>query len=310
MKNVIRNDTKANAKGKWRAILKQHGLSDKELSGQHGPCPICAGKDRFRYTDYQDNGDYFCSGCGPGTGFDLLMHKLDCDFAFAAKEVDKLLGTDIEQVFKPKIDYDKRRRDLNAVWAGATDDLILAEYLMKRHIDAATVWLDDLRGHPSMFMAKSSDRHRGILALVRNKEGVPISVHRTYIDSDPKQRKMMPPIEKITGAAIRLGITGSHLIIGEGIETTLSGMLRYNCEYGYACISALGMETVILPEKVNEVTILADNDHSFTGQKAAFTLARRLDNDGLRVTVAMPLTAGKDFNDLGEHAYIQDWSNA
>jgi putative DNA primase/helicase len=87
-------------------------------------------------------------------------------------------------------------------------------------------------------------------------------------------------------------------VVGEGIETTLSGMQYYNVAEGYACISAHGMETVILPPRVSTVFILSDNDRSFTGQRAAFTLARHADSKGKRVIVSMSTAKGDDFNDV------------
>jgi len=309
MKNDIKNDTRASAVGKWRAILTHFGFTEKELSGKHGPCPLCEGSDRFRYTDYKDGGEYFCSGCGPGSGFDLLMGKMNWDFAHSAQEVDKLLGTDIEQVFKPRVDTEKRRRDMNAVWRNATDETIVPEWLKYRGIEGWNRGYADLRGHPSMFMAASSDRHRAMLALVRNKDGAPIAIHRTYIDA--KQRKVMPPIETIKGAGIRLGeylVERKTVVIGEGIETVLSGM-DYFLQPGIATISAAGMEEIIVPEHYENIIILADNDLSFTGQKAAFTLARRLDNKKKTVRVVMPSKVDTDFNDNPKTRSYISWDN-
>lgn len=289
--------TKDAAHGKWRGILKQVGFTDKELSGAHGPCPMCEGKDRFRFTDYKSGGEYFCSGCGAGGGFELVMGKLGCDFRYAAREIDKILGTDIPKSCAPKVDHEKRRRDLNALWRGTSKDTgLLLPYLKSRGLESVSPnLLNDIRFHPRMFMSGSNQRHAGMVALVRDKQGMPASIHRTYFD--PKCRKMMPPTQKLSGCAIRLGVPcHDELVIGEGIETTLTGCMKYNAP-GYAAISADMMAKVQIPATVKEVIILADNDWSFTGQKAAFTLARRLDNDGLSVTVYMPATQGLDFND-------------
>ena len=60
------------AQGRWQGILAELGLSDY-LSGKHGPCPICGGKDRFRWDNKGGNGTYFCNQCGAGDGFKLLQ---------------------------------------------------------------------------------------------------------------------------------------------------------------------------------------------------------------------------------------------
>lgn len=304
-------NTRVSAHRKWLGILIALGFTESELSGNHGPCPLCEGKDRFRYTDYQGNGDYFCSGCGPGSGFDLLMGKRGWDFARAAQEVDKVLGTHIEQVFQPRVDFQKRRKALNGLWGHATDKGLVGKYLDSRGISLHhKLPLKDLRGHPQMFMANSNERHRVMLALIRNSKGEPISIHRTYIDSG--LRKIMPPLETIKGCAIRLGTTSPNkeLIVGEGIETVLSGIEEFGGA-GYACISAGNMEEVILPVSVKRVIILADNDKSFTGQKSAFVLARKLDARSRGVNVVMRPYAGMDWND--HHAIsaadFLSWSN-
>jgi len=306
----MNNDTRRNAVGKWRTILSHFGFTEKELSGKHGPCPMCEGTDRFRYTDYKNNGDYFCSSCGAGSGFDLLMKKFGMPFAEAAKEVDKILGNgDIEPVFNPEINVEKRRTSMNKVWRGADSQFILSEYLTARGIVMTPLaYIPDLRGHRALWNYEGGLRGPAMVALIRNKAGEPISIHRTYINLN--QRKIMPPTETIKGAAVRLGKTSPdfRLVIGEGIETTLSGMEHFGCP-GYAAISAYGMEEIIIPESITSVIILADNDRSFTGQKAAFTLARRMDREKRKVRVVMPTHAGMDFNDFEAFVVIAGWDN-
>ncbi len=302
----MNNDTRKNAVGKWRTILLRLGFTEKELSGKHGPCPICEGTDRFRYTDYKDNGDYFCSACGAGSGFDLIMKKNGWTFSYAAKEVDILLGQNIDPVFKPEINIEKRRANLNKVWQGAKAAELLGRYLDSRRITGTPLaYLPDLRGHAALFHP-DGERYGGaeaMVALIRNRGGVPISIHRTYIGL--KQRKIMPPTETIKGAGIRLGTQeGDTLVIGEGIETTLSGMEHFGHYPGIATISAYGMEELMVPHQYVNLIILADNDASFTGQKAAFTLARRMDNNKRSVRVVMLAKSGADFNDRMPHECV------
>jgi putative DNA primase/helicase len=55
------------AKGRWRGILSELGVSREVLTGKHGPCPICqGGKDRFRWTDHNGSGAWICNVCGRG----------------------------------------------------------------------------------------------------------------------------------------------------------------------------------------------------------------------------------------------------
>lgn len=296
----MREKTKVRAQNKWRGILSQLGLTPKELSGKHTSCPSCGGVDRFRFTDYKGGGEYFCSSCGPGGGLDLLMKKFGWSFIDAAKEVDRILGDGVEETFQPKIDIEKRRRDLNMVWAEAKYFGLVQDYLSQRRIkDYGTGFKDltDLRGTNELYDTETGRYAPGMVALIRNKVGEPISIHRTYFD--PRAKKIMPPTEKITGGGIRLGWGGDDngtLVVGEGIETTVAGMSDYGCA-GLAAISAHGMEEIIIPKQFYKIIILADHDASFTGQKAALTLARKCDHEGRTTKVIMPADRGDDYLD-------------
>jgi len=69
------------AKGRWRDILVSlGGVPDHCLVDRHGPCPNCAGNDRFRFDDKAGDGTWFCNHCGGqqgngggGDGFLLIM---------------------------------------------------------------------------------------------------------------------------------------------------------------------------------------------------------------------------------------------
>lgn len=58
--------------GAWRGTLEGYGV--QLPSGRHhGPCPICGGKDRFRFDDKDGRGTWFCSHCDPMSGGGLLL---------------------------------------------------------------------------------------------------------------------------------------------------------------------------------------------------------------------------------------------
>jgi len=68
------------ARHRWREILPQLGIETRFLTNKHGPCPLCGGKDRFRFDDRHGDGDYFCNQCGPGVGLILVQKKNGWDF--------------------------------------------------------------------------------------------------------------------------------------------------------------------------------------------------------------------------------------
>src|SRR5215472_17402029 len=82
------------ARHRWREILPQLGIETRFLTNKHGPCPLCGGKDRFRFDDRHGDGDYFCNQCGPGAGIILVQKKNGWDFKTAADAIDKIIGAD------------------------------------------------------------------------------------------------------------------------------------------------------------------------------------------------------------------------
>lgn len=82
------------ARGKWRAILSSHRIDVPATAKQHGPCPTCGGKDRFRFDDEDGHGSWFCNQCTPqaGDGFTLVMNVRRCSFQMALELVSGVLG--------------------------------------------------------------------------------------------------------------------------------------------------------------------------------------------------------------------------
>ena len=58
--------------GQWRLVLSNYGCQ-LPGGGKHGPCPVCGGKDRFRFDDKNGRGTWFCSQCEPQSGGGLLL---------------------------------------------------------------------------------------------------------------------------------------------------------------------------------------------------------------------------------------------
>ena len=60
------------ATGKWDYIF--HSLGIEVGNGKHCPCPICGGKDRFRFDNQNGRGTYICNQCGSGDGLELIKN--------------------------------------------------------------------------------------------------------------------------------------------------------------------------------------------------------------------------------------------
>jgi P4 family phage/plasmid primase-like protien len=66
-------DVKTKAANQWLPILSSVGkIPDSCLTGLHGPCPKCGGKDRWRFTS-EETGSAICNKCGKfGDGIAVL----------------------------------------------------------------------------------------------------------------------------------------------------------------------------------------------------------------------------------------------
>jgi hypothetical protein len=87
------------------------------------------------------------------------------------------------------------------------------------------------------------------------------------------------------------------LIIGEGIETTLTALEATGLP-GCASLGTSGLRNLEWSEDVREVILLAENDENGANQKALAKVCPVLVEKGVKVRVASPPDGFKDFNDL------------
>ena len=134
--------------------------------------------------------------------------------------------------------------------------------------------------------------------VTRGSDDTPLAIHRTFLARngggkapvDP-QKMMLGPCR---GGAVRLGLPGDVLMVGEGIETCLAA-IRATGHPAWAALSTSGLRSLDLPDVVRDVIVLADGDDP--GEAAARGCAWRWKREGRRVRIARP-PQGMDFNDL------------
>lgn len=81
------------AYGRWKdLIFPAFGITVPGKKNQHGPCPICGGKDRFRCDDQQGKGTWFCNVCRAGDGFSLIEKARSMNYSEVLKEVGAVVG--------------------------------------------------------------------------------------------------------------------------------------------------------------------------------------------------------------------------
>jgi putative DNA primase/helicase len=143
-----------------------------------------------------------------------------------------------------------------------------------------------------------------LLARVEHQQHGLVAIHRTYLHSDSKRKAELASPKKLTrpvfegatkGAAIKLFEASERLAVTEGIETALAVHVATGWPV-WSCVSAVGLEHVLIPEAVLEVIICADHDRA--GKSAANILAGRLLSEGKRVRLATPPLEGMDWLDV------------
>jgi phage/plasmid primase-like uncharacterized protein len=338
------NDIRPHTSGRWLWLIEQLAPALSESVAKlprHVSCPVHGGNDGFRlYKNANDTGGGICNTCGAyPDGFALLSWVNGWTLPDTLNAVAVCLGLDngTSEVKPPakhqtsssnpanKPNQDKRKREaLRAAWAGLiplSDDRaeIARNYLVNRGLgDCLNQLPDDLFFHAGLSYwhdGKDYGLHPALVAVVRGKQGEPVTLHRTYLDASgqkanlPTVKKLMSPVlpGSSRGGAIRLFENGTELILAEGIETALALnlALKKPC---WACVSAGGLESVQLPNKVKRLIIGADNDENRAGQNAAYELANRLLKDSVRreVKIIIPDEPDTDwldvFNDEGKAA--------
>ncbi len=315
MENSFRqrvNDVKAQARGCWPLILPELGIPCEVLVNRHQPCPMCGGKDRFRFDDRHGNGEYYCNGCGAGNGITLLEKYHRWDFLTTLGKLEALLGISPPPATEPSPSSPswRMRTLLQRTWEEATPvqagDAV-ARYLANRGLELAE-FPKVLRTHPALGYYESDGkrarlvgRHPAMIAKVQSVDRRPVTLHRTYLAEGAKAA--VAAAKKffsagVKGAAIRLYEPDTELALAEGIETALAVHAQTGLPV-WAAGSAGNLELVALPEAVKRVAIFADRDENYRGQAAAYGLAYRLACAKPRkaVTVYLPREPGTDFLD-------------
>ena len=284
-------DVREYAKGKWNVLLPVLGVDGRFLNKRNGPCPVCGGKDRFRFTDFNGEGRYYCNQCGPGDGFDLVEKVTGKKF----NEIKDYIMQNAGQV-KPNtqpLDREACYKEQVKVWGNGRKpplDGPVDRYLQNRGISLPDFKFKNIRQYEGNMIARVTDV---------NDTGV--NIHRTFLKNDGKffhaiEKKVMRG-EIPKGSAIRLSDVNKVLGIAEGIETAFSAWRMFGVPT-WSVISTVGMVNWIPPEEVETVIVYADNDVNYAGQAAAYAIANKLvTRFQKRVEVRIPPREGWDWND-------------
>lgn len=293
------------AVGRWYYILQSCGVGSKFLSNRHGPCPICGGKDRFRFDNLEGRGTFFCTNCGAGNGIDLVMKVRGVRFAEAKLMVERALPDAAVEIPKAKRGTDVER--LRSMWKLAsplTGSDQASKYLERRGLKF-TAHPSQLRYlHRARYIHddKSVTEHPAMVAQFVSPDAKRMTLHFTYLDDDGHKAKV-PSVRKMAiggipeGGAVRLSQSDAVMGVAEGIETALSASRIFAMPV-WATLSAGAMLKWMPPQRARTIYVFGDCDASFTGQHKAFGLAYRLKMQGFDVQVKIPDCPGDDWNDV------------
>lgn len=280
------------ARGRWREILKAFGFDALKLDGKHHPCPVTGeGTDRFRFSDQNGSGDFFCA-CSQGGvgGMKLLECKTGRTFKELAAEVDTILGN--------KHDAEPRRESYAEQLRKRAKPSERSGYLKSRGLEVAPglLWAHSVEYWADEGM---TGKYSAMLAPI-TRNGEFLTFHVTYLDNGkkanvPTPRKVLPG-PPIAGAGVALYPAAEEMGVAEGIETAIAAQMLWNCPT-HSALNAAMLAKWEPPPIAKTVYIFADRDKNFAGEAGAYQLAHRLSMKGIKAIVMLPEEIG-DWNDV------------
>ena len=236
---------------------------------------------------------------------------LKCFAGCGFKEIKShLRGIGLLPEWKPKKTSEPKKEKDSFVWQKSRrDDEKVKKYFAKR----AIIFDDDsFPVPPSLKWNSYIDKKAGdLVELVVAAATTPTdksvkAVQRLFIDIEDYSKTGAKMLGKMQGRGVYFYRKRpmTELMIGEGIETTLS-VMQVTGMNGVAALSASGLKNIKLPPETETIYILVDSDKSFAGQKASCELAGKFEKKGGQAFIVSPddscFTGSpkkRDFNDL------------
>ena len=280
------NEITSQAVDKWQSIFSSLGIDVG--NGKHCPCPVCGGKDRFRFDNQNGRGTYICNQCGSGDGLELIKNYCQCDAKEASNKVAECLNLsnqnnqirenlvfrkiDSEQLHNDNIPDNPVCKKVEYLLSKAT--LGQSDYLTEKGLTFDLPLLDDgrifvpvinINGEYTggQFIELDGSKH---LMKGSNKKGAFIWVSPNLGKPDEVNKEL---------------VTATEIIICEGLATGISiAVFRHRSPV----ISAIDAGNLIhVAKAIREVNttvniiIAGDNDigsHKNTGKEKAIEAAK------------------------------------
>ena len=275
--------------------------------GEHrGPCPRCSAQKHRKHDDAlavrinSDSATWIC---------------FRCDWRGAVSEGRPASGNAPRPTPRPapKPEPDRRVLDRRGreLWDRAqpiTEECPIGQYLRNRCCEIpgpdAVRWIPDLVWQaPKNLKGCGEDGSfwPAMVGLVTDVQtGEPLNIHKTFVRPDgggkadvPRPRLTLANHRKQGGVvALTPALeVGDHLVVGEGIESCLSGAVQPV----WALVDAGNLGALPVLDGIMTLMVLVDHDPA--GLRAWRKVAARWAAAGRDVRRALPPTPGADFND-------------
>lgn len=265
--------------------------TDLEPGDHRVPCPACGRGDRDKAlgvtVEYSGKGVAHCFRCGFAEAFRP-------DAKTRARPAQVIERPQTSQKHANLADYGQ------ALWSACepVSGAALAYLHARRCLPPPTD--GDLRWHPSLKHPSGTYGPALVGLITHAVTREPLSLHRTWIQSDGQKAPLEPSRLLLGNHAVKLGVirlwpdecVTTGLAIAEGIETALS--LAWAYKPVWSCIDAGHVAAMPVLPGIETLVIGADNDPA--GQKAAAECARRWASAGVDVLVTRQ--SANDLNDV------------
>ncbi len=243
-------------------------------------------------------------------GYDLIgliMWHRECDFIEALEIGKEFLegreNSSAKPKITPKVNYEQKSKETieyaRMYWKNADDisGTLAEDYLLRiRNIKSISEYARrKLRFAKYIKHSPTGDYYPALIVKVQKPDGSFGGIFRIYLDPNGKGKIRDSPkmrLGSVEGSAIRFSPIANKIIICEGVEDALT-ILCACPDKAVWCGIGGNMSSVIFPPEIKHVTIAADNDPA--GEQFAQKLAKRLANDGRKVSICKP-SKFKDFN--------------
>lgn len=279
------------AAGHWPRIISALVGEKFTNTRKHLPCPRGEGVDRFRFSNRDGRGNYFCM-CSDGRqdGFALIQCVKGCKFAQAAALVESVIG----------VAPDRNQTVRSEVERMETTTISQSNYLDSRGLEMAP-GLRWARAVDYFEDGKLTGTYRAMVGEIRRgDEAQLLGHHVTYLQNGAKAPVSNPrKILKggVSGGSVRLYPAAATMGVAEGVESAIAAKMLHRMPV-WAALTASMLTNWTPPEIARHVVIFGDNDSNFAGQASAFALAKRLKGMGLCVDVVLPPEFDLDWNDV------------